>query len=68
LILQLTVHALQLYYTIKLDKHINHIPILPVVDSVDMITRLAGLQFGADDCITGTGFQEELVWRIRTPV
>jgi AraC-like DNA-binding protein len=61
-------HALQLCYAIKLDKRINHIPILLVADSVDMNTRLAGLQFGADDCITGTGFQEELVWRIRNLV
>lgn len=58
-------HALQLCYAIKLDKRINHIPIILVADDLDRNTRLAALQFGADDCITGTGYQEELVWRIR---
>jgi AraC-like DNA-binding protein len=57
--------ALQLCYQIKLNESINHIPVILIADSLDANAKLTGLQFGADDCVTGRYYREELIWRIR---
>lgn len=67
LVIDLTVDcakALQLCYKIKLNEHINHIPLILVGEHVDVNLKLTGLQFGAEDCLLGEDYMAELVWRI----
>jgi AraC-like DNA-binding protein len=71
LVIDLTVNcakALQLCYQVKLNENLNHIPVILVGDQVDANTKLAGLQFGANDFIAGEDSFAELVWRIRNHI
>ncbi len=71
LLIDLTVDcakALQLCYRIKLNGKINHVPVILVGEHVDINLKLAGLQFGANDCMFGEDYQTELVWRINNHI
>jgi AraC-like DNA-binding protein/CheY-like chemotaxis protein len=71
LVIDMTVNcanALQLCYQLKLNENINHIPVILVGDEADTHTKLAGLQFGADDFVVGAESCEEFIWRIRNHI